>query len=136
MDARSHEVINPAGQDVVLTGGRTVTVKPITVGQLPRFVKAIRPAFGALVALAPASSSPGDEGGQGAGNTDMDPVAMLDLYAEHGQAINEAITICTGMTPDQVDAMDLEEALRVIQALWEVNRDFFTTRVLPMLARK
>src|SRR5688500_2145091 len=98
MDARSHEVIAPLGQDVLLAGGRSVTVLPITLGQLPRFVKAIRPAFGALVALAPAASSPGDAGGQGADSAelelDLDPVAVLDLYAEHGPALNEAVCIC------------------------------------------
>lgn len=133
MDARSHEIIAPAGQDVSLASGETITVKPITVGQLPRFVKAIRPAFGALVALAPASSSPDGEGGQGAG--DLDPVELLDLYAEHGPAINEAITICTGMKAEAVDSLQLDEAFELLRALWTVNRDFFVHRVLPMLNR-
>ena len=133
MDARSHEIIAPTGQDVSLASGETITVKPITVGQLPRFVKAIRPAFGALVALAPASSSPDGEGGQGAG--DLDPVELLDLYAEHGPAINEAITICTGMKPEQVDGLQLDEAFSLLQALWTVNRNFFVHRVMPMLGR-
>lgn len=139
MDARSHEIIAPTGQDVTLASGETITVKPITVGQLPRFVKAIRPAFGALVALAPASSSPEGEGGQGAGDTkegsDLDPVELLDLYAEHGPAINEAITICTGMKAEAVDSLQLDEAFSLLQALWTVNRDFFVHRVLPMLGR-
>lgn len=133
MDARSHEIIAPTGQDVSLASGETITVKPITVGQLPRFVKAIRPAFGALVALAPASSSPDGEGGQGAG--DLDPVELLDLYAEHGPAINEAITICTGMKAEAVDSLQLDEAFELLRALWTVNRDFFVHRVLPMLNR-
>lgn len=139
MEARSHEIIAPTGQDVTLAGGQIITVKPITVGQLPRFVKAIRPAFGALVALAPATSSPEAAGGQGAGDTtdttELDPVELLDLYAEHGPAINEAITICTGMKAEAVDSLQLDEAFSLLQALWTVNRDFFVHRVLPMLGR-
>lgn len=139
MDARSHEIIAPTGQDVTLAGGQIITVKPITVGQLPRFVKAIRPAFGALVALAPASSSPEAAGGQGAGDTPdapgLDAAELLDLYAEHGPAINEAITICTGMKAEAVDGLQLDEAFSLLQALWTVNRDFFVHRVLPMLGR-
>ncbi len=112
MDARSSdaaamgglETIAPLGQEVTLADGRTVTAKPITLGQLPRFVKAIRPAFGALVALVPASSSPGAGGGQGADpeagadapEGGVDAFALLEAYAEHGDAINEAVSIVTG----------------------------------------
>jgi len=137
MDARSHDVIAPLGQDVTLASGTTLTVKPITVGQLPRFMKAIRPAFGALVALAPAASSPGDAGDQGAepDSFQLDPVEMLDLYIEYGPALNEAVCICTGQKLADVEALDLEEAFTLLKTVWEVNRDFFVHRVLPLLQR-
>lgn len=135
MDARSHEVIAPTGQDVTLAGGRVVAVKPVTLGQLPRFVKAIRPAFGALVALAPDSSSLGDGGGQGAG-MDVDAGALLDLYVDHGPALNSALCIVTDLTQAEVDALNLEEASLLVTALWEVNQDFFARRVMPLLRKQ
>lgn len=135
MEARSLDVIAPEGQQVTLAGGRTITAKPITLGQLPRFVKAIRPAFGALVALVPASSSP-EAGGQGADPEGaLDPVELLAAYADHGEAINEAVCIVTGEPREVIDALNLEDALKVLTAVWEVNKDFFAHRVLPLLAR-
>lgn len=142
MEARSLDAIAPVGQDVKLSDGTTITVKPIKLGQLPRFVKAIRPIFGALVALTPDTSSPGVEGGQGAepdadpaAVPDVDPAAIIELYADHGESIAEALAIVTGETRARLDALDLEEALALILALWEVNRDFFVHRLLPMLKR-
>lgn len=133
MEARSLDVIAPEGQQVTLASGRTITAKPITLGQLPRFVKAIRPAFGALVALVPASSSP-EAGGQGA-DPGLDPVELLTAYADHGEAINEAVCIVTGEPREVIEALNLEDALAVLRAVWEVNSDFFAQRVLPLLAR-
>lgn len=158
METRSHEVIAPTGHDVTLAGGRTITVKPVTVGQLPRFVKAIRPAFGALVALAPVTSSSGSTGGQGSGipgaggaaidayvdsvtlpelgdATGVDAGALLDLYVEHGPSLNSALCIVTDLTQVEVDALNLEEAFLLVTALWEVNQDFFARRVMPLLRR-
>lgn len=143
MEARSHDVIAPAGQDVSLADGTTITVRPITVGQLPRFVKAVRPAFGALVALAPADSSPGAGGGQGADPADaaaeeaggLDIEGMLDVYAEHGEVLTEALCIVTGEPRDRIEALGLDDALQLLRALWEVNRDFFVHRLVPMLNR-
>lgn len=135
MEARSLDVIEPAGQQVTLTCGRTITARPITLGQLPRFVKAIRPAFGALVALVPASSSP-EAGGQGAEpEGGLDPVELLTAYADHGEAINDAVSIVTGEPREAIEALNLEDALAVLRAVWEVNSDFFAQRVLPLLAR-
>jgi len=141
MDARSHDVIAPAGQDVSLADGTTITVRPITVGQLPRFVKAVRPAFGALVALAPANSSPGAGGDQGADPADapaeepVDIEGMLDVYAEHGEVLTEALCIVTGEPRARIEALGLDDALQLLRALWEVNRDFFVHRLVPMLNR-
>ena len=136
MDARSHDVIAPTSQVVTLAGGRTITAMPITVGQLPRFVRAIRPAFGALVALAPAASSPEAEGGQGADSEGMDAIGLLDAYAEHGEALNEAVSIVTGEPLEVIEALNLEEAAAVLLAVWEVNQDFFARRVLPLLHKQ
>lgn len=147
-----HEVLAPPGRDVALSGGRVVTVSPITLGQVPKFVKAIRPAFGALMALLPAeagdSKGPGPAAATaGAGDgKDAAPAAadagdsigidaFLDLVENHGPSLSSAIAICTPLKPAEVDALDLGEAFEVVKAVVEVNRDFFVHRVLPMLKR-
>ena len=131
MEARSHDVIAPRGQDVLLVDGSSVRVRPFRLGQLPRFVEAVRPAFGALVALAPASSSPGDEGGQGANPLEQ----FLDLFLEHQGAIAEILEICAGLTPEAVAELELDDAYNLVMAVWDVNQAFFVQRVLPLLRK-
>ena len=140
MDARSPDVINPEGQDVRLADGTTITVEPITVGQLPRMVKVLRPAFGALVALAPANSSPGAGGGQGAdpaddGTLSVDAGELFELFAEHGEALLDALAIVSGEERTRLDKLKLDDALQLVRVLWEVNRDFFVHRLVPLLKR-
>lgn len=135
MEARSLDAIAPLGQEVSLADGTTITVRPIKLGQLPKFVKAVRPIFGALVALAPDSSSPGDADGQGADPEAVDITAIVELYAEHGEAIADALVIVTGEPRARLDELGLDDAAALILALWSVNRDFFVHRLLPMLKR-
>jgi hypothetical protein len=68
--------------------GTTFTISPITVGQLPAFVRGIRPALGALVALDSVLESGGDD-------NDLTD-AFLDLIAEHGEGLQEAMAVATG----------------------------------------
>lgn len=131
------EIIAPTGKDVPLSDGTTVTVKPITVGQLPRFVKAIRPAFGALMALTPAASSAGGQKSEGADPSAeaVDALGFMDLLVDHGPTLNAAVALVTGMEVKRIEAMDLADGAALVFALWEVNRDFFVHRVMPLLRR-
>jgi hypothetical protein len=134
------QVIEPTVRTVAV-GSRTVTVRPLTLGKLPRFLRAVSPIVAALVGNTSASSP--RSGGQGSGELEpgqppaiefnLTELDLLDLYTQHGEAINLALTIATDITAAEIEAMELDVAVQVILAMYEVNRDFFTHKLLPHL---
>lgn len=86
---------------------------PLKVGELPAFTRAIRPFAERL-------------------GTEPD---WLSLLAEHGEAVLAALAIASRRPRVWIDGLDLDEAIRLAEALLEVNADFFVRRVSPQIAR-
>ena len=95
----------------LVIGGECLELTPIRVGELPAFAKAVQPAAVGL------SASPD----------------WLALMAEHGEAVIEAVAIASRRPVDWVAGLGLDEAVRLAEAVFEVNADFFIQRVLPSL---
>lgn len=95
----------------VLVGGERIELTPIKVGEVPAFARAVRP-VAACLAVSP---------------------DWLALLAEHGEAVIEAITIASRRPAEWVTGLDLDEAVRLAEAVFEVNADFFIRRLLPSL---
>jgi hypothetical protein len=95
-------------------GGADIQVRPLTVGQLPAFARAIKPAFGAL-------------------GSDFSPNQIVDLLADHGDSIITAISVATGINPELIRAASLDEMLALVLEVIQVNRDFLTGRLPAML---
>jgi hypothetical protein len=117
-------VLEAPSQEVVYRG-ETLKVTPLTVGQIPAFLRTIRPALGSLAGLA---SSPG-QAGEGAG-IEVDLVALI---ADHGEALIEALAVATGKPVDWLGKGMADELAVLIKAVVEVNADFFAKRVAPLL---
>lgn len=97
----------------VEAGGERLELTPIRVGELPAFVRAIRPFAEQL----------------------MQAVDWLALFAEHGEALLDALAIASRRPKDWVEALALDDAIRLADALLEVNADFFIRRVSPEVGR-
>ena len=95
----------------LVIGGECLELTPIRVGELPAFAKAVQPAAVGL------SASPD----------------WLALMAEHGEAVIEAVAIASRRPKEWVAGLGLDEAVRLAEAVFEVNADFFIQRVLPSL---
>lgn len=108
------DILDPTGRNVMV-GGRTVSVVPLTIGQLPRFVRAIQPAAPLL-----------------AGDTDIN---WLPLVAEHGEALIAAAAVATGIEPKDIEALAPDEFVLLCGAIFEVNCDFFVQRLAPAMER-
>ena len=93
--------------------GERIDLSPLKVGELPAFARAVQPIAVGL------SASPD----------------WLALLAEHGEAVIAAIAIATRRPVVWVAGLDLDEAVRLAEAVFGVNADFFIQRLLPSVTQ-
>lgn len=92
--------------------GAGLAITPIRIGEIPALLAAVRPFAHRLV--------------------DADP-DWLALLADHGDALLAAIAVASRRPKEWVDALALDDAIRLAAALFEVNADFFVQRVVPTI---
>lgn len=96
----------------VSVAGETLAIKPLKVGQMPAFLRAISPVMHQITA------------------TDID---WLALFGERGEDLLSAISISVGKPRGWVDDLAADEAILLAAKVIEVNADFFTRQVIPKL---
>ena len=100
-------------QAVELTvGGETLAIKPLKVGQMPAFLRAISPVMQHLTRA---------------------EIDWLALFGEQGDDLLAAIAIAVAKPRQWVDDLAADEAILLAAKVIEVNADFFTRTVLPKL---
>ena len=93
--------------------GERIDLTPLKVGEVPAFARAVQPIAVGL------SASPD----------------WLALLAEHGEVVIAAIAIATRRPVVWVAGLDLDEAVRLAEAVFGVNADFFIRRLLPSVTQ-
>lgn len=101
----------PPVPETVTIGGETLGLMPLKVGELPAFARAVQPMVQRL------SASPD----------------WLALMADDGEAVIEAVSIASRRPLEWVAGLDLDDAVRLAQAVFEVNADFFVRRLMPAI---
>ena len=105
------DTLVPAGLELVI-GGEALMIKPLKVGQLPAFLRAISPVMQQLTAA---------------------EIDWLSLMGERGDDLLSAVAIAVGKPRAWVDELAADEAILLAAKVIEVNADFFTRTVLPRL---
>ena len=105
------ETMVPQGIELLIAG-EPLLVKPLKVGQLPGFLRAISPVM------------------QQMSSTEID---WLALFGERGDDLLTAVSIAVGKPREWVDALDADQAILLAAKVIEVNADFFTRTVMPRL---
>ena len=105
------EKLIPVAIDLAV-GGETLAIKPLKVGQMPAFLRAISPIMQHLT------------------RTEID---WLWLFGEQGDDLLSAIAIAVAKPRAWVDDLAADEAILLAAKVIEVNADFFTRTVLPKL---
>lgn len=105
------EKLIPQAVDLTV-GGETLAIKPLKVGQMPAFLRAISPIMQHLT---------------------RSEIDWLALFGEHGDDLLSAIAIAVGKPREWVDDLAADEAILLAAKVIEVNADFFTRTVLPKL---
>ena len=105
------DTLVPQGIELVIDG-EPLVIKPLKVGQLPGFLRAISPVM------------------QQISSTEID---WLALFGERGDDLLSAIAIAVGKPRAWVDELAADEAILLAAKVIEVNADFFTRTVMPKL---
>ena len=105
------ETLIPAGADVVIAG-EALTIRPLKVGQLPAFLRAITPVMRQIT------------GGE---------IDWLALFGERGNDLLSAVAIAIDKPRAWIDDLTADEALVLAAKVIEVNADFFTRTVMPQV---
>ena len=105
------DTLVPQGIELVIDG-EPLVIKPLKVGQLPGFLRAISPVMHQI------------------SSTEID---WLALFGERGDDLLSAIAIAVGKPRAWVDELAADEAILLAAKVIEVNADFFTRTVMPRL---
>jgi hypothetical protein len=105
------ESLIPQAVELVIDG-EPLAIKPLKVGQMPAFLRAITPVMQQI-------------GGDG--------IDWLALFGERGDDLLTAVSIAVGKPRAWVDALDADQAILLAAKVLEVNADFFTRTVMPRL---
>ena len=115
------DVLFPDGKTLTI-GGDEITIKPLTFGQIPKASKMIAPIVKALASA--------ELGGQSlldlAGN-------WVEIMAVGGEDLLSLIGWTIGKDRAWFDALGMDDGILLVKTVIEVNSDFFTKRVMPML---
>ena len=105
------ETLIPQAVELVIDG-EPLAIKPLKVGQMPAFLRAITPVMQQI-------------GGDG--------IDWLTLIGERGDELLTAVSIAIGKPRAWVDDLPADEAILLAAKMIEVNADFFTRTVMPRL---
>src|SRR5262245_58385054 len=128
--SHNHHGGSPAGLETfppiplqLRVAGEALQVSPLTLGELPRFILAVRPLAG-LLDLSDLSAA----GLEGSFN-------WIWLLGQHGEAMLELLALASRRERRWVNALSLDDAVALASAVWEVNADFFVEHVVPAIQR-
>ena len=105
------DILVGGGEELVI-GGESITIRPLKVGQLPAFLRALSPTLQLLT---------------------RPEIDWLALFGERGDDLLCAIAIAVGKPRDWMDELEADAAIVLAAKVIEVNSDFFIRTVMPRL---
>ncbi len=105
------DILVGGGEELVI-GGESLVIRPLKVGQLPAFLRALSPTMQLLI---------------------QPKVDWLALFGERGDDLLQAIAIAINKPRDWMDELEADAAVVLAAKVIEVNSDFFIRTVMPRL---
>lgn len=128
------EVLAAAGTSTNYRGAQ-VSLEPVSIGRLPALVRVVRPMLASAQAIAAAPSAAGADAVASADAMGIEITfdLLFGLIEEHADGLFEAVALLTGRDVEWIRGGDVAEFIELALAAVEVNRDFFTKRIAPLL---
>ncbi len=115
MNESDLKTIFPTAKEITIAG-ETLALMPMRFAEFAGVLDHLEPIAGEI-----------------AGLVNGEAVNFISLLARGGKHLIPIAAILTGKPEAWVAELPLDEAARLLGALFELNRDFFSTRVLPAL---
>ena len=106
--------------------GETLEIKQIRVGQISKAMRIAHPFYERLKEAKDAAKKSKSEEAYG--------FDVYSLVMENTDAILDMVSLLCSKDREWVDNIGLDELVSLFSAIVEVNLDFFTQRVLPLLS--
>lgn len=110
------------GKEVTISTGETITIKPFTFGQLPKALK-LSQKIGQSLASAYNDGKLTD--------SKQAITSAIECLADGGEEIIELVMLATGKPRTWFDTVPGEDTIDILNAFVEVNKDFFTQKIIP-----
>ena len=101
--------------------GDQVEVRPLTIGQLPEFARAVRPLTDDFNRLLKRKT--------------FDAEQILTLIENKADDLRSAVAVAVRRDPDDLAHAEIDQFTELAVAIFAVNADFFVKRLLPNLAK-
>ena len=118
------EVLFPNSINVKV-GDETIIISPFKFGQINKVIKVATPLFGLLKSQVDLTKTESEVGAQ----------VMELVLTNGGDALGEIINIATGRSKEWIDELESDSVIELLVAIVEVNKDFFTKKVLPLIKK-
>lgn len=117
----------------IAVGGLSLTLQPFTFGQLPKATKLLKPVVSTLSDVGMFGVDAGAPGESRFLLAPDWPLKIVDAMAEGGDALLEFLAFAAGQPRSWFDTLPADDGIALAQAVFEINADFFSRRVLPKL---
>ena len=113
-------------------GGESLLLKPFPFGKLPKVIKHAGVIIGLFSSLPNSIYTT-----KGELNLE-DPavlIIMMQHFAESSDVLIEIACLGTGKSREWIEDLDPYDGIFLLLKIWEVNKDFFTQRLAPLLQK-
>lgn len=115
------DILFPEGKEIILAG-QTFKIKPFTFGQMPKVIKVLQLAGNQVEQLKLAGKA-------------ATPAVALSVIAQCGEELIKLMAEILKVDTNFISDLSQEEAVELMKGFYEVNSDFFSKRVMPLITK-
>lgn len=60
--------------------------------------------------------------------------SILQMISKHWVSLSQLVSALTSLTPEQYEELPMDDGIKILIAIWVVNKNFFSNQIRPMLA--